>query len=197
MNCSVAALLRGGTKCLLAQSCRAAVLGVSEPVFSPQENAGNDPSTQIVPVGNSGGWTKPEQPPPTAAPDTGEVPLAATSTWGSTAARSAAAPWQPPDAAISAPPALANELFRAKGTVVDRRRLNPAEYRSNSKSRTCSPARDQELGPCVTAIEPGAASAVTGRSPMGSLWISKLLLCIQFTRSSPSSPPSNCAGCCA
>lgn len=111
----------------------------------PQENAGNDPSTQIVPVGNNGGWTKPESAPSAAVPDTREVPLAATSTWGSTAARSAAAPWQPPDATISAPPALASELHRTGGSVVDRRRLNPAEYPSLDAAATAKAALAAQL----------------------------------------------------
>ena len=96
-----------------------------------QENAGNDPSTQIVPTGSGGGWTKPEPPAPASVPDAGEVPVAPAAKWGSAAARSAAAPWQPPDASVSPPPNIAASVgYKGPGPVVDRRRLSPAEYPS-------------------------------------------------------------------
>ena len=137
-------------------------LGVPRPVNLPslrRENAGNDPSTQIVPAGNTGGWTKPVVP-SAAASDTKEVPLAASSTWGSSAARSAAAPWQPPNSARSAPPAHSSGAFQPRAPILDRRRLNPAEYPSLDVAATAKAALAAQLAIRSSALVSHSSSQV-------------------------------------
>lgn len=100
---------------------------LTTPVDRPlQENAGLDPTTQLVPTAG-GGWSKPEESAQPEAPANDASPLTAGSTWGSAQSRSAAAPWQPP--ADPAAPAAAILPFKLRSGF-DRRRLNPSEYPS-------------------------------------------------------------------
>ena len=94
-----------------------------------QENAGNDPNTQIVPSGGGTKWQKVEEPQPAPA-DPRQSSLTAGSTWASTQGRDSG--WQP-----SAPPFQALPPPRP-GT----RRLNPHEYPSLSAAAA---ARQQSL----------------------------------------------------
>lgn len=90
-------------------------------VALPQENAGNDPLSQIV-HGGGGGWQKPE--PEQAPPPQSEHPssLVGNSNWASRQQEQAASVSQQPLAAESA----------YLGYGARDRRLNPAEYPSLS-----------------------------------------------------------------
>ena len=93
-----------------------------------QENAGNDPNTQIVPSGTGTSWQKVEEAPP--APADPKTALTAGSTWASTQSRESG--WQPPAPAISTlPPPRPGS-----------RRLNPHEYPSLSAAAS---GRQQSL----------------------------------------------------
>lgn len=116
----------GSTRCLVAGAA------LTFATLLLQENAGNDPSTQIVPTG--GGWTKPEE---AYAPHTdARHPTAAItpgSTWGGAPIRhAAAAPWLPPEVA---PPVYRPPV--APG------RLNPAEYPTLSAAAQAKLAQQQ------------------------------------------------------
>jgi hypothetical protein len=83
-----------------------------------QENAGNDPNTQIVPSGSGSSWQRVEESAP--APADPKTALTAGSTWASTQSKDSG--WQPPAPAVSSlPPPRPGP-----------RRLNPHEYPSLS-----------------------------------------------------------------
>lgn len=109
--------------------CVAKVLAALTFSCFPQENAGNDPNTQIVPSGSGSSWQKvEEQAPPPADPR--QSALTVGSTWASEKSRESG--WQPPAPQIQTlPPPRAGA-----------RRLNPHEYPSLSAAAV---ARQQHL----------------------------------------------------
>ena len=85
-----------------------------------QENAGNDPNTQLVPSGGTGGWQKPDSK-EDAVDETAPI-LAAGSSWASGPQTSSGVPsWQPPQ-----------PFPVAAATATAPRSLNPHEYPSLS-----------------------------------------------------------------
>ena len=104
-----------------------------------QENAGNDPNTQIVPSGSGTSWQKVEEAPP--APADPKTALTAGSTWASTQSKESG--WQPPAPAISSlPPPRPGS-----------RRLNPHEYPSLSAAAS---GRQQSLPKQRVPVVPDA-----------------------------------------
>lgn len=97
-------------------------LAVPKPVNLPslkKEHAGNDPTTQIVPSGTGGGWSKPEE--QAGQPDSRQPALTAASTWASSQGL------QPRPGV----PEFASSYTSGRGSSLsDKRRLNPAEYPS-------------------------------------------------------------------
>ena len=93
-----------------------------------QENAGNDPNTQIVPSGSGSSWQRVEESAP--APADPKTALTAGSTWASTQSKDSG--WQPPAPAVSSLPPPRPGL----------RRLNPHEYPSLSAAAS---GRQQSL----------------------------------------------------
>ncbi len=93
-----------------------------------QENAGNDPNTQIVPSGSGSSWQRVEESAP--APADPKTALTAGSTWASTQSKDSG--WQPPAPAITTlPPPRPGS-----------RSLNPHEYPSLSAAAS---GRQQSL----------------------------------------------------
>lgn len=84
-----------------------------------QENAGNDPNTQLVPSGGGGGWQKPEN----AKEEVEEQApiITAGSSWASAPSSSGVPSWQPPQPF----PVAASAAARPRS-------LNPHEYPSLS-----------------------------------------------------------------
>ena len=111
-------MLRNGLICNFSGFARQGSAGALAGVHGLQENAGNDPNTQIVPAGSGSGWQKVEESPP--APADPKTALTAGSTWASTQSKDSG--WQPPTPAISSlPPPRPGSG-----------RLNPHEYPSLS-----------------------------------------------------------------
>ena len=82
-----------------------------------QENAGNDPNTQLVPSGGAGGWQKPDSVKEEAEE---QAPIiTAGSSWASAPSSSGVPSWQPPQ-----------PFPVAAATAVRPRNLNPHEYPS-------------------------------------------------------------------
>ena len=115
------------------------VTGRSAGRHGSQENAGNDPNTQIVPSGSGTSWQKVEEAPP--APADPKTALTAGSTWASTQSKESG--WQPPAPAISSlPPPRPGS-----------RRLNPHEYPSLSAAAS---GRQQSLPKQRVPVVPDA-----------------------------------------
>eukprot|EP00884_Botryococcus_braunii_P008811 jgi/Botrbrau1/17931/Bobra.50_1s0031.2 len=122
----------------------AARLAVPRPVNLPslrKENAGNDPSTQIVPSGGGGSWQKPEEQPAQAAQQQTSA-LTAGSNWATPSALrgdGSSAPWHPPDLAFPVTPSL----------PPGDRRLNPREYPSLASAAASKPSGVRQPVPSV------------------------------------------------
>lgn len=92
-----------------------------------QENAGNDPNTQLVPSGGGGGWQKPE-----SVKEEGEEQapiITAASSWASAPSSSGVPSWQPPQ-----------PFPVASSTTAKPRSLNPHEYPSLSAAASAKPS---------------------------------------------------------
>ena len=141
-----------------------------------QENAGNDPNTQIVPSGSGSSWQRVEESLP--APADPKTALTAGSTWASTQSKDSG--WQPPAPAISSlPPPRPGS-----------RRLNPHEYPSLSaaasgrqqslpKQRVPSVPDTQVIGTVTMPQQPhesfaGLGARVNGRQNVAGTYRSDL-----------------------
>jgi hypothetical protein len=111
------------------QLSHAEVLAALTATLPSQENAGNDPNTQIVPSGSGSSWQKVEEPAPAPA-DPRQSALTVGSTWASSQNRESG--WQPPAPQLQTLPAPRAGV----------RRLNPHEYPSLSAAAA---ARQQNL----------------------------------------------------
>ena len=136
--------VRPGT--LLPYAAYALVKAVIWFLLCLQENAGNDPTTQIVPSKSGVGWQKPE---PEQAPETERAAsLVASSNWASPQVQQQLAGPPEPGPVPANPP-------RARG-------LNPAEYPSLSAAAYAAQQQQQQA-----AKQPGFASGSTQVRYMG------------------------------
>jgi hypothetical protein len=106
-----------------------------------QENAGNDPSTQIVPSGGGGSWQKPEEQQVSQSQQQTSA-LTAGSNWATPSALrgdGSSAPWQPPDLSFPVTPSL----------PPGDRRLNPREYPSLAAAAASKPSGLRQPVPSV------------------------------------------------
>ena len=132
-------MIKSGLMCQSPTLSGRGVTGSSAWGHGLQENAGNDPNTQIVPSGSGTSWQKVEEASP--APADPKTALTAGSTWASTQSKDSG--WQPPAPAISSlPPPRPGS-----------RRLNPHEYPSLSAAAS---GRQQSLPKQRVPVVPDA-----------------------------------------
>ena len=138
-RCDTADMIKSGLMCQSPTLSGRGVTGSSAWGHGLQENAGNDPNTQIVPSGSGTSWQKVEEASP--APADPKTALTAGSTWASTQSKDSG--WQPPAPAISSlPPPRPGS-----------RRLNPHEYPSLSAAAS---GRQQSLPKQRVPVVPDA-----------------------------------------
>jgi len=137
---------------------------VGETSFEPflQENAGNDPNTQLVPSGGTGGWQKPDIK-EEAVDETAPI-IAAGSSWASGPQISSGVPsWQPPQ-----------PFPVAAAATPTPRSLNPHEY----PSLTAAASTKQSSAPKQAVSHMPSGSQVCAQ-PWHPYMVGEACLCLE------------------